>query len=139
MYINKTTAAERLIAHDIADGPMDYVARARRLLMMVLDNHFDGAEQKPIGRSDAEVMADLLRSANDALWFAETEYGLTVGDSYYPGVEPSYLGAERALLVREVERLRDKVGEKERREYGSMDDETALPILRELAGEGVTA
>ncbi len=135
MYINKTTAAERLIIRQGADSPMDYVARARRLLAQALDECFEDAEQKPIDRSTAEVVADLLHTVNAALWFAETEYGLTVGDAYYPGVEPSYLGAERALRVREVERLRDKIGLDVCEEYESLDDEKALPILRELAKE----
>lgn len=135
MYINKTTAAERLIIRQGADSPMDYVARARRLLMQVLDKHFEDAEQKPIGSSDAEDVADLLHAVNDALWFAEAEYGLTIGDAYYSGVKPSYEGAERALRVREVERLRDKIGLDVCKEYESLDDEKALPILRELAKE----
>ena len=101
--------------------------------MKVLDTFFEDAEQKSISRSDAEDIADILHAVNDALWWAETEYSLTVGDESAPGCEPSYTGAKRAVLVRDVERLRDKLHYEDTRPYINMADEEALPILQELA------
>ena len=135
MYIEKTNAAERLIIRQAVDGSFVYVARARRLLMRVLDEHFEDREQKPISRISAEDVRDLLLAVSDALWWAETEYGLTVGDEDAVGCESSYKGAERALLVRDVERLRDQVGTSNTGPYLDMSDEDALPLLREIASK----
>lgn len=140
MYIEKTTAAERLIIRQAVDGSFTYVMRARRLLMKVLDDFFEDAEQKPINRLDAENIGDVLQAVNDALWWAETEYSLTVGDEAAPGCESSHEGARRAALVREVERLRHKLGHEVTGSYLDLSDEEALPILREMAaGKGVPA
>lgn len=133
MYIDKTTVAERLIIANTMCGAMDYVSRARRMLMKVLDDFFEDAEQKSIESREAEDMGDILHAVNDALWWAETEYALTVGDENAPGCGPSYEGAKRALLVREVERLRYKVGTVETKQYSNLSDEELLPILQELA------
>lgn len=133
MYIEKTTAAERLIIRQAVDGSFVYVMRARRLLMRVLAEHFEDREQKPISACDAEDVRDILEAVNEALWLAETEYGLTVGDEDMPGCASSYEGARRAALVRDVERLRDKVGTENTGPYLDMDDEEALPILQEIA------
>lgn len=133
MYIEKTTAAERLIIRQAVDGSFTYVMRARRLLAKVLDDFFEDAEQKPINRLDAGDIGDILQAVNDALWWAETEYALTVGDETAPGCESSYEGARRAALVRDVEHLRDKLGWDKAKPFVDLDDETALPILRELA------
>lgn len=133
MYIEKTTAAERLIIRQAVDGPFVYIMRARRLLMRVLSDHFEDAEQKPIDRSTAEDMGDILKAVNDSLWWAETEYSLIVGDGLAPGCDSSYEGARRAALVRDVERLRNKLGYETTEAYLDMDDEKALPLLREIA------
>ena len=133
MYIEKTTAAERLIIRQAVDSSFVYVMRARRLLMRVLAEHFEDREQKSISVSDAEDVCDILQAVNDALWWAETEYGLTVGDEDAPGCHSSYQGAKRATLVRDVERLRSKVGCENTGPYLDMDDEEALPILQEIA------
>lgn len=139
MYIEKTTAAERLIVQQVMESTFVYVMRARRLLMMVLGKFFEDAEQKPIDRLDAEGIADILQTVNDALWWAETEYGLTVGDEAVPGCESSYKGAESALLVRNVERLRSKLPNEDTTPYLDMSDEELLPILQEIAKrKGVT-
>ena len=139
MYLDKNTAAERLVICDNMDGLMNYVTRARQLLMKVLDDFFEGAEQKDIASCYAEEISVLLHSANDALWWAETEYSLTVGDELAPGCEYAYKGAKRALLVRDVERLRKKVGYSETEQYLDLNDEELLPILQELAKKkGVT-
>lgn len=101
--------------------PITYVSRARRLLMMVLADHFEDAEQKPISRSDAEDMADILHSVNDALWMAETDYFTTIGQYWaVPGGECHYTGAQRALLVRDVEQLRDKLHYEDTKPYCSL-------------------
>lgn len=133
MYIEKTTAAERLIVASTVYSVMTYVTNARRLLMRVLDTFFDDAKQKPIDSYDAESIGDILHAINDALWWAETEYALTVGDENAPGCESCYEGAKRALLVRDVERLREKVGCSETKQYLDLRDEELLPILQELA------
>lgn len=133
MYIEKTTAAERLIISDTAYSVMSYVERARRLLMRVISDHFEDAEQKPIESYDAEGIGDILRAINDALWWAETEYALTVGDEGALGCASYYEGARRALLVRDVERLRDKFSGDETKQYLDLSDEELLPILQELA------
>lgn len=82
---------------------------------------------------DAGDMADILLAVNDALWWAETEYALTVGDESAPGCYSCYQGAQRATLVRNVERLRDAVGTENTHPYLDMDDEEALPILQKIA------
>lgn len=133
MYIEKTTAKERLIIRGAVDGAFVYIMRARRLLMQVLGEHFEDREQKSISKSDAEDMADILLAVNDALWWAETEYALTVGDESAPGCYSCYQGAQRATLVRNVERLRDAVGTENTLPYLDMDDEEALPILQKIA------
>ena len=133
MYIEKTTAAERLIIRQAVDSSFVYVMRAQRLLMRVLAEHFEDREQKSISANDAEDVCDILQAVNDALWWAETEYALTVGDEDAPGCRSSYQGAKRAMLVRDVERLRSKVGYENTGPYLDMDDEEALPILQEIA------
>lgn len=133
MYIEKTTAAERLIIRKAVDSSFVYVSRARRLLMGVLSDFFEDAEQKPIDRLNAGDIGDILQAVNDALWWAETEYSLTVGDEAAPGCEPSYEGARRAALVRDVERLRHKLVHEATEAYLDLSDEEALPILREIA------
>ena len=139
MYIEKTTAAERLIIRQAVDGSFTYILRARRLLMRVLAEHFEDREQKPISKIDAEDVRDILEAVNEALWLAETEYGLTVGDEDAPGCASSYEGARRAALVRDVERLRGKVGYDNAEPYLDVDDEEALPILQGIAKKkGVT-
>ena len=45
MYITKTTAKERLIIEDAVNSQFVYVMRARRLLMKVVDDFFNDAEQ----------------------------------------------------------------------------------------------
>ena len=131
MYIEKTTAAERLIIRGAVDGSFVYVMRARRLLMRVLAEHFEDRRQKNISESDAEDVRDILEAVNDALWWAETEYALTVGDESAPGCDSCYKGAERAALVRDVERLRNKLPYELRTVAEGLDDEKALPILQE--------
>lgn len=134
MYIDKTTAAERLIIAKSADTAFNYVSRARRLLMRVLSEYFEDAEQKPISKDDAEDLGDILLAVNDALWMAETDYFATVGECWLvPDGECHYEGAKRALLVREVERLRGKLNPEDKAPYDDMPDEEALPILREIA------
>lgn len=133
MYIQQTTAAERLTIRQAVDGSFVYVMRARRLLMRALGDFFEDAEQKPIGRLDAEDVGDILQAVNDALWWAETEYSLTVGDEAAPGCAASYEGAGRAALVRDVERLRSKLPYEDTKQYIDLPDEEALPILREIA------
>ena len=140
MYIEKTTAAERMIIRDAADFPFVYVSRARRLLMRVLADYFENREQKQIDRTDAENLRDVLDAINDALYEAEVTYALTVGDEDALGVEPTLEGARRAALVRDVEHLRDKLGHKATEAYLDLSDEEALPILRGMAaGKGVPA
>lgn len=133
MYIEKTNAAERLIIRGAVDDSFVYVMRARRLLMRVLADHFEDREQKSISARDAEDVGDLLLAVNDALWMAETEYAMTVGDEDAPGCRSSYEGARRAALVRDVERLRDMVGTENTKPYLDMEDEEALPILQGIA------
>lgn len=133
MYIEKTTAAERLTIRQAVDSSFVYVMRARRLLMRVLSDHFEDREQKAICASDAEDVGDILQAVNEALWWAATEYSLTVGDESAPGCASSYEGARRATLVRDVERVRDKLNYKDTMPYDGLDDEQALPILREIA------
>ena len=133
MYIEKTTAAERLVIRGAVDGSFVYVMRARRLLMRVLAEHFEDREQKAISQMDAEDVGDILEAVNDALWWAETEYALTVGDESAPGCEASYKGAKRAALVRDVEWLRNKLPYECIKDCDGLDDEKALPILREIA------
>lgn len=132
MYIEETTAAERLVIRQAVDNSFNYVMRARRMLMRILTDYFESAEQEPINRTDAEDMGDILHAINDALWQAETEYSLTVGDEAAPGCPSSYEGAKRAIFVRDVERLYRKLGRDAPQEYLNMDDEKALPILQEL-------
>lgn len=61
-------------------------------------------------------------------------------DETAPGCESSYGGAKRAALVRDVERLRHKLGHKATGAYLDLSDEEALPILREMAvDKGVSA
>ena len=67
MYIEKTTAAERLTIRQAVDGSFVYVMRARRLLVQVLDEYFEDWEQKSISRSEAEDVRDILQAVNDAL------------------------------------------------------------------------
>lgn len=133
MYIEKTTAGDRLTIRAAVDGSFTYISRARRLLMKLLNDHFEDREQKSISRADAEDVGDVLMAINDALWWAETEYALTIGDEDAPGCHSSYQGAQRAILVRDVERLRDKVGTENTKPYLDMDDEEALPILQKIA------
>ena len=134
MYIDKTSAEERLIICQAVDPAFTYVSRARRLLMKVLADFFEDAEQKPISRSGAEDVGDILNVINDALWMAETDYFTATGQYWaVPGGEYHYEGAKRALLVREVEQLRSKLGHEVTKEYMGLDDEKALPILREIA------
>ena len=59
MYITKTTAKERLIIGNAVDSQFDYVMRARRLLMKVLDDFFNDAEQKAICTQDAEDIGEI--------------------------------------------------------------------------------
>lgn len=134
MYSLYPTAADRRTIAQAADPAFTYVSRARRLLMRVLAEHFEYAEQKPIDRSDAEDMADILHSVNDALWEAEREYFSAVGQYWaVPGDEYFYRDAQRALLVRDVEQLRSRLDPKDTAPYVNMADEDALPILREIA------
>lgn len=133
MYIEKTTSAERLIIARAVDGIFADIMRARRMLMDVLSDHFEYAEQKEIGKEDAERMADILHSINVTLWAAELEYDLTTGENRAPGCDSYYECARRAQLARDVEQLRDKLTYKETAPYAELDDETALPILREIA------
>lgn len=132
MYIEKTTAAERLTIRQAVDSSFVYVSRARRLLMGVLSDFFEDAEQKQISRLDAEDVGDILHAVNDALWWAETEYALTVGDEDAPGCASSHEGARRAALVRDVERLRDKLNPEDKTPYKDIPDEEALPILQDI-------
>lgn len=100
MYIEKTTAAERLTIRQAVDGSFVYVMRARRLLVQVLDEYFEDWEQKSISRSEAEDVRDILQAVNDALWWAETEYALTIGDEDAPGCHSCYEGATGANSLR---------------------------------------
>ena len=133
MYIEKTTAAERLTIAQAVDGIFADIMRARRMLMGVLGDHFEYAEQKAISKEDAERMADILHSINITLWAAELQYDLTTGENMAPGCNSYYEGARRAQLARDVEQLRDKLGYEDTKPYAELDDEKALPILREIA------
>lgn len=133
VHIESTTARERLAIRQAVDSSFVYVSRARRLLMRVLGDYFEDAEQKSIDRKGAEDMCDILQAVNDALWWAETEYSLTVGDEIAPGSGPSYEGAIRALRVRDVEHLRNKLGHEITGAYLDMDDEKALAAMRAIA------
>lgn len=134
MSIDKTNVEERLVICQIVDPAFTYVSRARRLLMKVLADFFEDAEQKSISHSDAEDVRDILHAVNDALWMAETDYFTTTGQYWaVPGGEYHYEGAKRALLVREVEQLRSKLGHEVTKECMALDDEKALPILQEIA------
>lgn len=134
MSIDKTNVEERLIICQIVDPAFTYVSRARRLLMKVLADFFEDAEQKSISRSDAEDVRDILHAVNDALWMAEIDYFTTTGQYWaVPGGEHHYEDAKRALLVREVEQLRSKLEHEVTKEYMDLDDEKALPILQEIA------
>lgn len=134
MYVDKTTAAERLIIGQVCDPAITNVKRARRLLMKVLGDFFEDAKQKPIARSDAEDIGDILIAVNDALWMVEIDYCAAMGQyDGVPGGDSYYEGAKRALLIRDVERLREKLHYKDTEPYTEMDDENALPILREIA------
>ena len=134
MYVDKTTAAERLIIGQVVDPAITNVKRARRLLMKVLGDFFEDREQKAIDRNDAEDIGDILIAVNDALWMAEVDYCVAMGQSdEVPGGDSYYEGAKQALLVRDVGRLREKLHYEDTEPYTEMDDEKALPILREIA------
>lgn len=134
MYIDKTTAAERLIIAQAADPAITYVKRARRMLMKVLGDFFEDREQRPIDRSDAEDIGDILLAVNDALWLAEVDYCATTGEyDEIPGGDAYYEGARRAILVRDVEQLRGKLPFDDTRPYTDLEDEKALPVLLEIA------
>lgn len=134
MYVDKTTADERLVIGQIVDPSITYIKRARRLLTKVLGDFFEDREQKPIARYDAEDIGDILLSVNDCLWMAETDYCVAMGQyDEVPGGESFYESARRALIIRDVERLRNKLHYKDTQSCIDMPDEEALPILREIA------
>lgn len=133
MYIGKTTASERIIIQNAVDGLILSVEQASRMLERALEDYFREAQQKPIQPSEAKDLADVLDAVDDILIKVRTEYNLTVGNEWAQGTEINYRSAERCLLVREVERLRDKLGYEATKQYADLEDEEALPILRELA------
>lgn len=135
MYIEKTTAAERLIISQAMYGIITNVERARRLLLNVIGDFFEDAEQKPISAPDAEHIQDMILTINDILWEAETGYGLTVGDDDTGGIKSELESAKRMLLVQKVERLRAKIDYKACQHLLDLDDEEALPLLEALAKE----
>lgn len=135
MYIEKTTAEERLMISQTMYSIMTNVERARRLLMDVIGDFFDKAEQEPISAPDAEYIQDMIHAINDMLWEAETEYSLTVGNNDTGGCKSELEGAKRMLLVQKVEELRNKIGYKDCKHLRDLEDEEALPLLEALAKE----
>lgn len=73
-----------------------------------------------------------MRFANDTLWNAIVQYGLTVGEYSLPGCEHAIESIERAKMARDVEQLRRKLGNVAE-QYADMNDADALSILQELA------
>ena len=133
MYIGKTTASERIIIQNAVDGLIVSVAQASRMLERALEDYLTSAQKEPIQPSEAKALADVLDAVDDILIKVQAEYNLTVGNEWAQGTEINYRSAERCLLVREVERLRDKLGCEATKQYADLEDEEALPILRELA------
>ncbi len=135
MYIEKTTAEERFLIDRVMYGIVSNVERARRLLMDVIGDFFEEAEQKPINAADAEHIQDMVFAINNMLWEAETEYGLTVGNNDTGGCKSELEGAKRMLLVQKVEELRNKIGYNDCKHLRDLEDEEALPLLEALAKE----
>lgn len=133
MYIYKTTAGERLTIKNNLGTVFPDIMRARRLLMNVLSDFFEDAEQKRISQCDAENIGDILHAVNELLWQSELIYSLTVGDELAGGCNAYYEGAKRALLVRDVERLRFKLSGEDTAPCVGLSDEEALPILQGIA------
>lgn len=133
MYIYKTTADERLTISENMGDIFPDISRARRLLVMVLDKFFDKDQPDQISSFDAGRIGDILNAVNDTLWTAELSYSLTVGDELAGGCEAYYEGARRAMLVRDVERLRAKLPGGAAFPYSELPDEEALPILQGIA------
>lgn len=133
MYIYKTTAGERLTIKNNLGTVFPDIMRARRLLMNVLSDFFEDAEQKRISQCDAENIGDILHAVNELLWQSELIYSLTVGDELAGGCNAYYKGAKRAFLVRDVERLRFELSGEDTAPYVGLFDEEALPILQGIA------
>jgi hypothetical protein len=133
MYIDKTTAGERLIIEGAMFGVMAHTARARRLLTEALGEYFEDAEQKAISPVNAEYIRDILFCVSDLLWDADIEHCLTVGDDSATGLDSYFEGCKRGQLVRKVEALRRKLDSSQTKDLLDMDDEQALPLLEALA------
>lgn len=96
MYIEKTTAEERLVIERAVDGVFLQIDNAHFIIMDVLETYFMEREQKDINKFDAEKVGIYLNAAADMIFDALLQYYLTIGEYEWRGVEPHLRGAERA-------------------------------------------
>lgn len=134
MITEKLTARDRITISNAIDDLMADIMNARELLIAdIVSEHCYHREQRPVGADIARQITLKLRLINDILWRAETEYSLMMGNENTPATSFAYEAAERALLVRRVEKLRNKLPFRETAPYCQLPDEKALPILLDIA------
>ena len=114
MYINETTAEERLTIANTVGDIFTAIDRAHRMLYRLWEDHFESLEQKDISAYDAKDMGDLIYTIDDILFNAMLKYGLVTGESAIPGVEPYMIGAKRAARALRVEALNTDIFHAER-------------------------
>ena len=134
MYIEQTTAADRLIIGRSLYCVFDNLDSASYLLSEIQDTYFDDYEQKPISKIDAEGLAIKLRIVSDIVWDAILTYHLTVGNKDFRGCAPYFESTERASLAAKVEHQLTTafpgVGcVEERKKIMSLPDKRATNIL----------
>lgn len=153
MYIQETTAKERLVIAGAVGDAFNDLERAHRMLYRVWENHFEDPErQTAISVDDAKEMGDLLYTIDDIIFNALLEYALITCDTHFPGLEPHMKGAANAVKSLRVHKLNQDLFDLERnmkpeqreevcRKRGDIlklpDDQaaTALEVLLKELGE----
>lgn len=134
LYIQQTTAHDRLTIERALDGAFISLDRAHSLLEDVLDGHFGGYEKQAVSAHDAEMISDKLEIVGEIIFNALLAYSLTIGRGDFRGVAPYLESAERAALAVKIEsRLRavfpgsDRT--ERRKEIMGLSDKEAIAIL----------
>ena len=96
MYIEKTTAEDRLVIETALDGIFPQIDSAHFIIMDILETYFMRLDRKSLDSYDIEKVGKYLNAAADMIFDAMLQYYLTIGNSEWRGVEPHLQSADRA-------------------------------------------
>lgn len=149
MYIEKTTAEDRLVIETVLDGIFLQIDKAHFIIMDVLETYFMEREQKDLYKFDAERAGVYIRTAADMIFDALLQYYLTVGQYDWRGVEPHLQSAERASKAISVNKAIEKCFDAQKiigrgteraaamqaqlRAAYSLPDDQAAPLIEKIA------